>query len=146
MGKADKISTFLGEGTEFEGKLKFSGALRLDGHFKGEILGEGTLIVGEKAEIEADIRIPSLLNSGKIQGHIVADKKIELFAPGQIFGNIQTPCLVLNEGASLEGNCRMGQLERKYETEPDIITSDKPRLSPLPPSDEQKHSQAINLT
>lgn len=113
MGKADKISTFLGEGTEFKGKLKFSGTLRLDGQFKGEILGGGTLIVGEKAEIKADIRIPSLLNSGKIHGHIIAHKRIELFAPGQILGNIQTPCLVLNEGATLEGNCQMGQAEKK---------------------------------
>ena len=144
MGKADKVSTFLGEGTEFEGKLKFSGTLRLDGHFKGEILGGGTLIVGEKAEIEADIRILSLLNSGKIRGHVVADKRIELFAPGQILGNIQTPCLVLNEEATLEGNCRMGQTEKKDDTEPSIITSYEPRISPLPQSDEQKHSQTIN--
>jgi cytoskeletal protein CcmA (bactofilin family) len=144
VGKADKISTFLGEGTEFEGKLKFSGTLRLDGHFKGEILGGGTLIVGEKAEIESDIRISSLLNSGKIQGHVVADKRIELFAPGQILGKIQTPCLVLNEGATLEGNCRMGQAEEKDETELSIITSDKPRIIPSPQSDEQKHSQTIN--
>jgi cytoskeletal protein CcmA (bactofilin family) len=144
VGKADKISTFLGEGTEFEGKLKFSGTLRLDGHFKGEILGGGTLIIGEKAEIESDIRISSLLNSGKIQGHVVADKRIELFAPGQILGKIQTPCLVLNEGATLEGNCRMGQVEEKDETELSIITSDKPRIIPSPQSDEQKHSQTIN--
>jgi cytoskeletal protein CcmA (bactofilin family) len=144
VGKTDKISTFLGEGTEFEGKLKFFGILRLDGHFKGEILGEGTLIVGEKAEIESDIRIPKLINSGKIQGQVVADKRVELLAPGQILGNIQTPCLVLNEGATLEGNCRMGEADKKDETEPSIITSDKPRISPSSQSDEQKHSQNIN--
>jgi cytoskeletal protein CcmA (bactofilin family) len=143
MGKADKVITFLGEGTEFEGKLRFSGNLRLDGHFKGEILGRGTLIVGEKAEIESDIRIPSLLNSGKIQGHVVADNRVELIAPGQILGAIQTPCLVLNEGAILEGNCRMSQAEKKDETEPPIITSDKQKISPSPHSDEQKHSQSI---
>lgn len=132
MGKADKISTFLGEGAELEGNLKFSGTLRLDGHFKGEILGRGTLIVGEKAEIESGIRISSLLNSGKIQGQVVADKRIELFAPGRILGKIQTPCLVLNEGATLDGNCRMGQAEKKDETGPSIVTSDKPKISNSP--------------
>jgi cytoskeletal protein CcmA (bactofilin family) len=85
-----------------------------------------------------------LLNSGKIQGQVVADKRIELLAPGQIVGNIQTPCLVLNEGATLEGNCRMGQAEKKDETEPSNITSDKPRISPSPQSEEQKHSQSIH--
>lgn len=144
MGKADKISTFLGEGTEFEGKLRFSGTLRLDGHFKGEILGEGTLIVGGNADIESNIRVPSLLNSGKIQGQVVADKRVELLAPGQILGNIQTPCVVLNEGAILEGNCRMGNAKKKDETKPSTVTSDKPRISPLPQSGEKKHSQTIN--
>lgn len=144
MGKADKIRTFMGEGTEFEGKLKFSGTLRMDGHFKGEILGGGTLIVGEKAEIESDIRISTLLNSGKILGHIVAKERVELLAPGQILGNIQTPCLVLNEGATLEGNCQMSQAEKKNEIEPSIMTSDKPRISPLSRSEVQRHSQSIN--
>lgn len=141
MGKAGKISTFLGEGTEFEGKLKFSGNLRLDGHFKGQILGQGTLIVGASADIESNIRVLSLLNSGKIQGQVVADKRVELLAPGQILGNIQTPCVVLNEGATLDGNCRMGNAEKKEETKPPIVSSDKPRISPSAQSGEIRHSE-----
>jgi cytoskeletal protein CcmA (bactofilin family) len=144
VGKADKISTLLGEETEFEGKLRFSGILRLDGHFKGEIFGDGTLIVGEKAEIESDIRVPSLLNSGKIQGHVVADKRVELVAPGQILGDIQTPCIVLNKGATLDGHCRMGKAKKKDGTEPPIVTSEKSTITPPAQSGEQKNFQTIN--
>ncbi|RLB84336.1 MAG: polymer-forming cytoskeletal protein, partial [Deltaproteobacteria bacterium] len=42
----EEMSAFLGEGTEFEGKLSFTGSVRLDGRFKGEIFSEGTLVVG----------------------------------------------------------------------------------------------------
>ena len=53
MKKMSKDATFLGKGTEFEGKLKFHGTLRIDGYFKGEIEADGNLIVGEDAKIEA---------------------------------------------------------------------------------------------
>ena len=84
--KIDKISTFIGQDTEFEGKLKFRGAIRIDGHFKGEISGEGTLIVGEGATIDSDIHVSQILNSGEIQGNVNTDKGIEVTASGNSFG------------------------------------------------------------
>lgn len=106
MEKIDKISTFLGEGTELEGFLRLSGTLRLDGHFKGEISGAGALIVGEGAKIESDIYVSNLLNSGEIQGNAIADEKIEIRNGGKVIGSIQTPVLVVDEGAIIEGIAR----------------------------------------
>ena len=97
MAKADKISTFLGEGTEIEGELKLSGAVRLNGHFKGKISGEGTLIIGEEAKIESDIYVSNLFNCGEIQGNVTADEKIVICAGGKVIGSIQTPVLVIHE-------------------------------------------------
>ncbi|MFX0203728.1 MAG: polymer-forming cytoskeletal protein, partial [Candidatus Hodarchaeota archaeon] len=51
MKQRDNISTYLGKDTGFEGNLKFNGTIRIDGRFRGEILGDGTLIVGEGARI-----------------------------------------------------------------------------------------------
>ena len=50
-----EIHAFLGNGTEFEGRLKFEGAVRIDGEFRGEIQTPGTLVIGEGAHVEAEI-------------------------------------------------------------------------------------------
>jgi len=107
MKKRDEINAFLGSNTEFEGKLSFAGTVRIDGRFKGEIYTEGTLIVGETALIESNVYVNHIVISGEIRGNIVAGKRIEIHAPGKVFGNIESPAVVIDEGVIFEGNCRM---------------------------------------
>jgi len=103
----DQINAFLGKDTEFEGKLSFTGAVRMDGSFKGEIFTEGTLIVGETALIESDISASHLIISGEVRGNIVAEDRIEIHAPGKVVGNIKAPVVIIDEGVIFEGNCQM---------------------------------------
>lgn len=106
----NEINAFLGKDTEFEGKLSFTGAVRLDGKFSGEIFSSGTLIVGESAIIKSQIHVADMIISGEVHGDIFAEKKIEINVPGKLFGNIQTPKLVIEEGVIFEGSCKMQQL------------------------------------
>jgi len=105
--KKNEINAFLGRDTEFDGKLSFTGAVRIDGRFQGEILTEGTLIVGESASIDSDIHASHIIISGEIRGNIVADDRIEIHAPGKVYGNIKAPIVVIDEGVVFEGHCRM---------------------------------------
>lgn len=102
----DQINAFLGKDTEFEGKLSFTGAVRMDCRFKGEILSGGTLIVGESAVVESDVRVSHMVISGEVRGNIEADR-VEIRAPGKVTGNIRTPVLVIEEGVMFDGNCEM---------------------------------------
>jgi len=111
----DQINAFFGNDTDFEGKLSFSGAVRIDGSFKGEISTKGTLIVGETADIEANIHASKIIVSGKVRGSVVAEKKIEAHAPGKIIGNIQAPTITIDEGFVFEGNCRMKKQDEEFE-------------------------------
>ncbi len=111
MKKRDDINAFLGKDTSFDGKLSFSGAVRIDGHFKGEIVTEGTLIVGESAVVESDIRVSHIIISGEIRGNIVADSRIEIHTPGRVFGNIEGPIVVIDEGVVFDGNCKMQKIK-----------------------------------
>jgi len=122
MKKKDEINAFLGKDTEFEGKLTFRGAVRIDGHFTGEIFTEGTLIVGESANIESDIHVSHIIISGEIRGNIIADDKIEIHAPGKVFGNIQAPTVILEEGVIFEGNCRMRALDEAEDRKLAVIS------------------------
>ena len=105
MKRRDEINAFLAKDTESEGKLSFSGTVRIDGRFKGEIVSEGTLIVGDDAVIESDVRVSHLVVCGEVHGNLFAVEKIELHPPGKIFGNIQAPTVVMDAGVVFEGNC-----------------------------------------
>jgi len=111
--KKDHINAFLGNDTDFKGKLSFSGTVRIDGLFKGEIFTEGTLIVGETAVIQADIHASRIIISGEVRGKIFASNRIEMLDPGRVFGNIQTPTLTMDEVVIFEGNCQMKKQSEK---------------------------------
>jgi cytoskeletal protein CcmA (bactofilin family) len=119
----DEINAFLAENTEFEGKLSFTGAVRIDGKFSGEIFSGGTLIVGESAIIKSQIHVADMIISGEVHGDVFAENKIEINVPGKLFGNIQTPKLVIEEGVVFEGNCKMKDLGK--EPAKDLVSSPK---------------------
>ena len=122
MKSKDEINAFLGRETEFEGKLSFKGAVRIDGHFTGEIFTEGTLIVGESAVVKSDIHVAHIIISGEIRGNIIADSRIEIHAPGKVFGNIQAPAVIIEEGVIFEGNCKMQKADQGEDKKLSIIS------------------------
>ena len=104
--KLPRITAFLGKDTAFEGTLRFTGGLRIDGRFQGEISTEGTLIIGESAVIRGDIHASCVLVSGEIHGNTIADERIEILTPGRVFGDIQSPEIIMGVGAVFEGKCQ----------------------------------------
>jgi cytoskeletal protein CcmA (bactofilin family) len=113
--KTDAVSGFLGSQTEFTGKLSFSGVVHLDGHFDGEIISRGTLVVGSESMVRADIHSNVLKIAGEVRGDLTATEKIELYPPARVYGNIFTPKLVIEEGVIFEGTCRMSQAAPKLD-------------------------------
>ena len=107
MKSQNQIVTFLGKHTVFDGVLKFEGAIRIDGLFKGRIEApRGTLVVGETARLESNIHVANIIISGEVRGDIKADRKIDINVPGRVFGNIQAPTVVVQEGVVFAGNCQ----------------------------------------
>ncbi|MFO0632380.1 MAG: polymer-forming cytoskeletal protein [Nannocystaceae bacterium] len=101
------ITTILGKGSAFDGKLTFEGAVRIDGEFSGEIRTQGTLIVGESAEVRAQIIAARIIIEGVVRGDINASESIEIHAPARVYGNLATPALEIQRGSVFEGNCQM---------------------------------------
>jgi cytoskeletal protein CcmA (bactofilin family) len=110
-----EINAFLGKDTEFEGKFSFTGMVRVDGRLSGEIFSNGTLVVGESAIIKAQIHVGDVIINGEVQGNIFAEDRIEVNATGRLFGNIETPKLIIEDGVIFEGNCKMKDLGQKEE-------------------------------
>jgi cytoskeletal protein CcmA (bactofilin family) len=107
------LTAFIDQGSEFEGKLSFKDTVRIDGRFKGEIASENTLIVGESGEIEASIRSNTVVISGTVVGDVNAGRQIVLHKNAQVEGNLQTPSLVIEEGATLNGQITMTRADGK---------------------------------
>lgn len=107
----EEVRAFLGKGAEFTGKLIFNGSVRIDGDFKGDIFGSGTLVIGEGAGVEADIHVDRVLVSGEIRGQIEVKKSVTIYSTGRLLGDIKTPLFSVEEGAFFEGTCHMTRSE-----------------------------------
>ena len=106
-GATAQGTTLLGRGSEFEGKLAFEGTVRVDGKLSGEIFTEDVLIVGEGAEVNAEISVGSIVIQGTVRGNIVAKRGVEIHTPGRVRGNINTPSLFVEKGVLFDGQCQM---------------------------------------
>ena len=106
--KDGTMSGFVGGGTVLSGEASFKGMLRVDGHLTGRVTSEnGTLIVSSGGQVDADIDVAAAKINGTVNGDVVARERLELGRTAQVYGDISTPVLVIEEGAIFEGSCRM---------------------------------------
>ncbi|HWS85422.1 MAG TPA: polymer-forming cytoskeletal protein [Pyrinomonadaceae bacterium] len=102
------VSGFVGAGTSVTGDAEFKGMLRIDGRFTGRVRSEkGSLIVSAGGVVEANIEVASAKINGTVRGDITATGRVEFGRSARVYGNIQTPALVIEDGAIFEGGCRM---------------------------------------
>lgn len=92
--------TFLGKGVDFKGVLNFDGTIRIDGRVEGEVHTTGTLIIGEQAVIKGILSAGTLMTSGKVNGTVTATAKIQILKPGVLIGDIRTPGISIEDGAT----------------------------------------------
>lgn len=109
--KEGNLSGFVGSGTAVTGEATFKAMMRVDGHLSGRITStSGTLIVGANGKVDANIEVAVATIHGTINGDIIATQRLELGRAAKVTGNIQTPSLVIEQGAVFEGSCKMMQM------------------------------------
>jgi len=86
------------------------GTVRIDGKLSGEIFSDDVLVIGEGAQVAAEIEVGVIIIEGTVTGNIRARRAVELHAPARVRGNIETPSLYIDKGVLFEGNCRMENL------------------------------------
>ena len=119
----EKISSYLGKDTVFEGKLIFKGTFNLDCNFKGDISAPGTLVVGENGKIDSNIHVRSIICKGEILGNIIAEERVEILSLGRVYGDIWAPVVVVKKGAIFEGNCLTNEVRVINTQKPDPAVS-----------------------
>lgn len=106
--KSGDLNGFLDRGSSFKGELEFEDTMRIDGRFNGRVRSKNELIVGESAHIEGEIHVGRIAISGTVVGKIIADQRVEIHRNGRVYSDIETPALIIEEGAIFQGNCVMG--------------------------------------
>ena len=106
--KEGRLSGFVGHGTVLTGETNFQAMLRVDGVLQGTVSSDaGTLIVGSNGQVDANVAVASATINGTVNGDIVATDKLHLGRTAKVVGNVQTPKIIIEEGAVLEGSCSM---------------------------------------
>jgi len=108
-----ELTAHLGKGSRISGKLCFDGAALIEGEVQGEITAQENLVISESAIVDAKLTVDSVVIIGKVTGDVIARGRIEIRAPGRLYGNITTPNLVIQEGVVFEGQCSMSVGEAK---------------------------------
>lgn len=107
-----ELQTFLDAGTSFEGKISFTGAVRIDGHFRGTASADGLLVVGETGTIDAKLDVRELVILGSVVGEVTAKERVEIGPHGRVDGIVRAPRVRIDEGAQISARLEMGEPSR----------------------------------
>jgi cytoskeletal protein CcmA (bactofilin family) len=103
----ERITSVLGNGIIWNGKIHGEGGVRIEGTFEGEIALKGMLVVGETGKVNcADLRANTVIIAGIIKGNITAEK-LEIRATGRVWGDVTVVAFASEEGAFLRGQVKM---------------------------------------
>jgi cytoskeletal protein CcmA (bactofilin family) len=103
--------TVIGEGSQFFGRYKIDGNLRIDGKFEGEILLVDHLQIGPQGRAKTNIKAVSIVVEGIVIGNLSASTRILLLSTARVLGDIKTPELIIQDGVVLEGGCTISHYE-----------------------------------
>ena len=114
MKKNDaEIKAYMGEDTIFNGLLNFTGTVRIDGKFEGQVTTEDTLIIGETGHLTAEVSAGTVICMGYVEGTVIASQKIEIHSTSKVVGIIKSPALHIELGGVFDGTCDMSGKETK---------------------------------
>jgi cytoskeletal protein CcmA (bactofilin family) len=108
-GEGSTLNGFIDRGSHIRGDLVFEETFRIDGRFEGKIRSGTELILGDAADVTAEIDVGRLSVNGTLKGSVRATERVELLSGARVFGDIITPVLRIEEGAHFEGSCQMGE-------------------------------------
>ena len=94
---------FLSQDVEIKGTVTFVADLVSHGKIEGEIQSEGQLTIGPTGTMNGDIMAGRVSVHGVVNGNITVQDRCELKGNAQLIGDLESPSLVIEEGATFIG-------------------------------------------
>ncbi len=103
----DRVTSVLGPGINWQGNLRGSGGIRIEGAFEGQIAIQGLVVIGETGRVTCEnLQANIVVVAGAIKGNITAEK-LEIRSTGRVWGDVTAISFTTEEGAFLRGQIRM---------------------------------------
>jgi cytoskeletal protein CcmA (bactofilin family) len=103
----ERITSVLGDGVNYTGKISGRGGVRIEGAFEGQITLNGMLVVGTTGRVTCEhVQANTVIVAGAVRGDISAEK-VEIRNTGRVWGNVTTVAFSTEEGAFLRGQIQM---------------------------------------
>lgn len=99
----------ISEGTHLKGILKTKNDIRIAGVLEGEARAKGKLIISSGGKVEGDVKSVDADIAGHLEGEIRVNNKLILRKSAVVDGDIYAKSLLVEEGAQINGACRMGE-------------------------------------
>jgi cytoskeletal protein CcmA (bactofilin family) len=114
----EALNGFVDSGCTIRGELEFSSSFRLDGKVEGTVRSKSELVIGTDGLLEGEVGVARCLVGGTVRGTIRATEQVVLHATAKVWADIETPTLVMEEGAFLEGKVTMNAPTAPVEKSP----------------------------
>lgn len=108
MPMVDALATVIAAGAAWKGELTTEKPIHLHGNYEGTVNSENEVFVAESAIVDAAVNAASVIVAGTVSGAITCTQRLEVLPSGRVTGQVSTPSLVVHNGASIEGQVRMG--------------------------------------
>lgn len=120
-----RIDTLVGQGTEINGDLVFSGGLHIDGKVNGNVVAEegstALLILSEYGRIEGEVKVPNMVLNGEIVGDVYGSIRVELAPKSRVKGSVYYNLIEMAIGAEVNG----GLVHQADGLQPQKVLEDK---------------------
>ena len=103
----------MGPNDSLEGKLTYDGSVHVDGRAEGELHVTGNIDVASGAAVKALLEGANVTLKGQVEGAVTAREKLTLGRNAKLNGDIVVRRLQIEDGATLNGNVRMGEGEQQ---------------------------------
>ena len=103
------ITTIVGNDTVVEGTIITKSSVRIDGTLIGGVSAEGVVILSKNGKIKGNIMAENIVVAGVIEGNMQIREKVNVEPTGEIYGDITTKSLLIDEESVFQGNCYMNR-------------------------------------
>ena len=101
------ISTFIGADTKIEGTLITHSSVRIDGAVAGGVVADGTVVLSQSGQIDGNVIAENIVIAGVIDGNIQVRDKTNIEPSGEVYGDINTSKILIDEQSVFQGKCNM---------------------------------------
>jgi cytoskeletal protein CcmA (bactofilin family) len=99
--------TLVGEGSQFEGRIKSEASLRIEGMVTGDMECTGDVTVGEHGVVKSNIIARNIIIAGTVHGNIMTKGFLKITVTGKLYGNTTAASLMIDEGGIFQGTSKM---------------------------------------